>query len=381
MLSNYKNNKLKIMLFNKNNKNNKNIGFICTSIDNMAGGLERQIIRTCESFIKQGFSVFLFTFDNNDAIAFYTIPDKIIWIKCGHGLKPHTFAPLHLRLKQIYYLRRKIQENSISTLITFHHGLFPRTLLASIFLKIKLIISERNSLSFYKYIKLSKYNIGFLSLFFADAITVQVPSYKNQYPYFLKRKIFIINNFIKEPLKKYIKPNLPSNNVCMIGRLCAQKNYEIILDQIYKKSNYDIQLFIAGDGDLTNFIKDKYQRLIKSSKLTLCGNIKDIDSLLSNSAIYCMTSQWEGYPNSLVEALRMCLPIVISKRFEELTDFVEHEVNGLIVNDNDYLEAIIYLLNNKKLLLKMSKQSYKKYCDLSKSNPSSDWYNLVNINY
>ena len=94
-----------------------------------------------------------------------------------------------------------------------------------------------------------------------------------------------------------------------------------------------------------------------------------------------MTSQWEGYPNSLVEALRMCLPIVISKRFEELTDFVEHEVNGLIVNDNDYLEAIIYLLNNKKLLLKMSKQSYKKYCQLSKSNPSSDWYNLVNINY
>ena len=35
------------------NQNAKSIGFICTSLDNMAGGLERQIIRTCDSFISK----------------------------------------------------------------------------------------------------------------------------------------------------------------------------------------------------------------------------------------------------------------------------------------------------------------------------------------
>ena len=37
------------------NKNPNSIGFICTSLDKMAGGLERQILRTCESFIGRGY--------------------------------------------------------------------------------------------------------------------------------------------------------------------------------------------------------------------------------------------------------------------------------------------------------------------------------------
>ena len=361
-------------------KDPNSIGLVCTSLDDLAGGLERQIIRTCESFIKQGFRVFLFTFDNNQAVPFYKFPKDLIWVKCGNGLKPHSSAPLLLRLKQILNFRRKIHETSISQLITFHHGLFPRILLASVFLPIKLIVSERNSLFFYNFIKLSKYNLGFLSLFFADAITVQVSAYKNQYPYFLQRKIFVINNFIKEPLFKYKKPKLSSNKVSMLGRLCAQKNYEMILDQLNLNNNYDMKLLIAGDGDLSNYLKYKYKNLIKSSRLTLYGNVRNVDLFLSKSAIYCMTSLWEGYPNSLVEALRMCLPIVISKRFKELTDFVEHEVNALIVNDDNFLDAITYLLSNKKLLLKMSKESYKKYCFLCRSNPSLDWYNLVKTN-
>lgn len=359
------------------NQNKKSIGFICKSLDNMAGGLERQIIRTCDSFISKGFKVILFTFDNEEAIPFYKLPKEILWIKCGDGIKPYSSASLYLRLKQIFKLRKKIYENSITQLITFHHGLFPRIYLACIFLPIRLIISERNSLKFYDYIKLPKFNIGFLSLFLCDAITVQISSYKNQYPYFLKRKIFVINNFIKKPLEKYTEPKLDGNRVSMIGRLCAQKNYEVILDQLSKKERHNFHIAIAGEGDLSEYIKNKYRKLIKNSQLCLMGNIKDIDLFLSNSTIFCMTSQWEGYPNSLAEALRMSLPIIISKRFKELKEFVEHEVNGLIVDEDKYIESIEYLLDNRKLLSEMSKESYKKYCILSRSRPSLDWYNLI----
>jgi len=359
------------------NKNKNNLGFICTSIDNMAGGLERQILRTCESFINRGFNVILFTFDNENAIPFYKLPKNILWIKCGNGLKPHSKAPFNLRIKQILYLRKKISENSISQLITFHHGLFPRTFLASIFLPIRLIVSERNSLTFYNYIKLPKFNLGFLSLFLCDKITVQIHSYKSQYPFILKRKIIVINNFIKKPFEQYVEPKLKSNIVSMVGRLCTQKNYEVILDQLSKRDDIGFQISIAGEGDLSGFLKNKYKKLIKNSKLELKGNIKNIDSFLSNSAIYCMTSKWEGYPNSLAEALRMSLPIIISKRFKEFPEFVEHEVNGFIVDEDQYIDHIEYLFNNPKLLSIMSKESYKKYRILSKSKPSIDWYNLI----
>ena len=105
------------------------------------------------------------------------------------------------------------------------------------------------------------------SLFFADAITVQLPAYKSQYPIFLQKKIFVINNFIKKPLKKYTAPNLNSNRVSMLGRLCAQKNYEPILDQLSSHKGSDIELMIAGDGDSSSFLKNKYKKLIQKKKL------------------------------------------------------------------------------------------------------------------
>ena len=52
-------------------------------------------------------------------------------------------------------------------------------------------------------------------------------------------------------------------------------------------------------------------------------------------------------------------------------------MNGLIVDEDKYIESIEYLLGNRKLLSEMSKESYKKYRILSRSRPSIDWYNLI----
>ncbi len=359
--------------------NQKNIGFICTSFDNVAGGLERQIIRTSISLYSKGFKVYLFSFDNNKAESFYEIPNEIIWIKCGNGLKPHAPANKIDRLKQILNLRKKLKKYNINTLISFHHGIFPRVYLASFFLKIRHIVSERNSLSNYKYIKLRKYNLGFLSLYLAHKITIQLDSYRNDYPFLLRQKIFVINNIIKKPLRKYKMPNLEQNIVSMAGRLCEQKNFIPLINQLNVEQNKDFKIIIAGEGHLRKKFEKDYADLIKKSSLILKGNVKNIDDFFSSSSIFCFPSLWEGYPNSLAEALRMGMPIVTSNRMKYLHEFVEHNVNGLIVEDDKLLISIKKLIKNKSKLLKMSRQSYRKYYELSKSNPVDKWVKLVEL--
>ena len=59
-------------------------------------------------------------------------------------------------------------------------------------------------------------------------------------------------------------------------------------------------------------------------------------------------------------------------------EFIEHGVNGYIVPDGEIIDKVVFLLKNKELLLRMSKESYKKYHELYKSNPSLDWYRLIN---
>ena len=58
-----------------------------------------------------------------------------------------------------------------------------------------------------------------------------------------------------------------------------------------------------------------------------------------DSALFCFPSLWEGYPNALVEALRIGLPIITTFRMAQLNEFVEDNVNGLIVKDENLLET------------------------------------------
>ncbi|KGG14251.1 MULTISPECIES: glycosyltransferase family 4 protein [Prochlorococcus] len=345
----------------------------------MAGGLERQIIRTCQSIESLGYTVVLFSYDNEDAQSFYPIPSTIKWEKCGCGLKPHSSASKLKRFKQLRYLRERVKKNSISHLITFHHGLFPRTFVACLFLGVKLIVSERNALSNYNYISLPKFNSGYLSLFLSHKITVQLKTYISDYPKQLRNKIVVIPNFIKDPLPEYIAPNIESKNIAMMGRLCAQKNFRPLLDQLSERENEfeGLKVYIAGEGSEREEFEDKYSKLIHNSKLVLLGNIANIDQFLMQSAIFCFPSLWEGYPNSLVEAIRLGLPILTSKRMSRLNEFVENGVNGLIVDDRDLLDSTIYLLKNPDLLRKMSFESYKKYQVLCLQAPQGKWAEVL----
>ena len=121
-------------------------------------------------------------------------------------------------------LRKVIVRNQITDIITFHHGLYPRILLASCFLNLNNIVSERNSLANYKFIKLSKFNIGFLSLFFREKrLLCNLEQYIKDYPRILQNKISVVPNFVKQPIRYYEEPNFNSLVVSMLGRLSYQK--------------------------------------------------------------------------------------------------------------------------------------------------------------
>tara|TARA_B100000212_G_C27369883_1_gene532076 strand:+ start:1176 stop:2300 length:1125 start_codon:yes stop_codon:yes gene_type:complete len=363
----------------ENKRKIKNIGFICTSLDNVAGGLERQIVRTCNSLAEYNLNIFLISYDNKNAKSFYEISSKVKWIKCGNGLEPHKGASLIKRLRQIIFLRKKLMNYNITNLVTFHHGLFPRSFIATLFLDIRRIVSERNSLELYKYIKLRKFNLGFISMIFADFITIQLEGYRSQYPFFLKNKITVIPNIIKTSLDKNLKPNFDSNIISMVGRLSEQKNFEPILYQasIQKKAGENYKINIAGDGPLRRYFENKYNKLIINSYLELSGNVKNIDTFLSKASIFCLPSLWEGYPNSLVEALRIGMPIITTQRMANLKEFIEDDINGYIVDDEDLLRASLELLKDKDKLKIMSANSKNKFIKLTDNKPLDKWKQIL----
>ena len=107
------------------------------------------------------------------------------------------------------------------------------------------------------------------------------------------------------------------------------------------------------------------------------GNVKDVNEYLSSCAILCFPSLWEGFPNALIEALYCGLPIITTSRMRHLVDFIEHDINGLVVEDRYLMQSIQYLLGDSKKLKYYSENSFKKYELLAKKNPEKMWLKLI----
>jgi len=139
-------------------------------------------------------------------------------------------------------------------------------------------------------------------------------------------------NISKSKIKDKIK-------IGTAGRICYQKNPELFNGIAKSFSNYD---FIwIGDGDL----KDKLDA--SNIKVTGWMERKEVIKELLDVDIFILPSLWEGLSISLLEAMYLGEPVIVSNVIGN-KDVVYNNVNGYLVNDlNEYISAIEYItLNN-----------------------------------
>lgn len=99
-----------------------------------------------------------------------------------------------------------------------------------------------------------------------------------------------------------------------IGRFCKQKNHEFLIDifaEISKKKPNTI-LFLLGDGELKEQIKNKVKESHLEEKVVFWGTIFDVWNKLIMSDAFLFPSLYEGFPTVVLEAQAAGLPCYIS---------------------------------------------------------------------
>mgnify|MGYP001579341892 FL=1 len=118
----------------------------------------------------------------------------------------------------------------------------------------------------------------------------------------------------------------------------------------------------------------------RAKKLNVYKNVKffgavtheNIHKFLLNSDVFLLSSDYEGFGISVIEAMSVGLPVVVND-IESMRIIIRNGVNGYIVNFDDFnktAKIIINLLKDRKLATKIGNASRtysKKY----------DWYNVV----
>lgn len=155
--------------------------------------------------------------------------------------------------------------------------------------------------------------------------------------------------------------------VCIsAGDIVARKNYGVAIEAIAKANNPNLHYLICGLGPEKERLEKKAEELGITDQIHFLGFRTDIKELLKASDIFLFTSLQEGLPRSLMEAMAIGLPAVVSK-IRGNVDLIEDGKGGYLCNPRDadnYAIAINSIVNNSQLSSEMSaynKKEIKKY--------------------
>ena len=357
----------------------KKVVFFIESLQ--TGGAQKNLIYLVNSLSKKRYKVFLVTY--NLIRDEYKIGKQINRIKLDLSVpSKHFFSSFLNNLKRIKEFRFLIKSINPDVIVSFIGTTNILICISAIFLKKKIIISERNDPEKQEIGKIW----GFLrnySYRIASLITIN-----SRHGFdFLKKKLnqtnlHFIPNFVI-PISNINKKINFTNFILSIGRLTKQKGFDKLIKSFieYKdRAKNNIKLIILGEGEDLCFLKNLVPRKYKSEILFL-GKINPLPYYKS-CRIFIIASRFEGTPNVLFEAMSHGLTIIVRKSSLGIDEYLKNMQNAIIVDKNKDInslsKAIDYCLSNPNLSERLGLNAQKRIRLNNNQNILNKWMQLIN---
>ena len=185
---------------------------------------------------------------------------------------------------------------------------------------------------------------------------VQNKEQLDYFPKFIKQKTTILPNPVPEKL--FEETHIYRKNVCNIvslGRLSKQKNFEVLIqaaDIVHKKFP-KVKFHIYGDGELRESLLNSINKKKLESCVFLKGRTDRPYEKMSNSDVFVLSSDYEGMPNALLEAMGLGIPCISTNCPTGPEDIIIDKENGRLVpvgNSEIIADRIIEWIENPELL-------------------------------
>jgi len=180
-----------------------------------------------------------------------------------------------------------------------------------------------------------------------------------------RNKLYIIPPFAKSPrpeISKKAKGTYQHQvyiRMCTAARLEQQKNLNFMIN-IMSKLPERYTLDIYGDGSKLSELVDLVERYDLISRCRFMGKVPHGSIPYSEYKVFILTSQWEGLPLSLLEAMSYAVPIVASDVGGISQLFLSRQP-GLLMktwDENIWANSLIVLLENREAYEQAAEQAH-----------------------
>ncbi|MFM9935135.1 MAG: glycosyltransferase [Novosphingobium sp.] len=127
----------------------------------------------------------------------------------------------------------------------------------------------------------------------------------------------------------------PGRRFLAIGRLAAQKNFGLLLDAFAAMAGPDDRLAIVGEGGERPALEARIKRLGIAAKVRLPGHVSPLDAELAAVDALVLSSDYEGVPAVVAEALAAGLPVVATRCSVSMDDMLGAGRFGVLVPVGD----------------------------------------------
>lgn len=300
------------------------------------GGAERSMSQLAAELVKNELvEVHLAIWGGSTGSDFY-IPDEKIHL---HTLRCTRNGNTMLgRIIQGVYVLLRLRATMIKTkpdcVLSFIDQTNVMCLIASLFLRIRIVVSERidprhnNMLGvFWKMARVLCYRK-------ASLVVAQTQSVAKWIGSSWSVPTDVVPNFLRE------LPALEDNReqiIISIGRLADQKGFDLSIRAFANLSDKypDWKYIILGDGYRRAELLKLCNSLGVSDRVYFIGQVDNVEQWLARASISVQPSRFEGFPNAVMEAMGMGLATISADCPSGPSDLIKHGHNGILVPVDD----------------------------------------------
>lgn len=269
------------------------------------GGAERVLATLANRYVDQGNQVTILMVAGDESA--YPLDQRVHSLSIGQPSHGNSFV----QIKRLLAMRNYFKQHRDSVIVSFGTEINLFTILSSLGLKNKVIVSERNDPNQCSYKKVRDAVYGLCRNF-----VFQTEDARRCFSSKIQRNSVVIPNPIRRELPEAVSVDsdccIREKKIAAVGRLEPQKNHTLLLKAFagFHEAYPEWELHIFGQGSLEQKLKQQVTIQGIEKSVFFEGFQSDVLERIRPYGMYVLSSDYEGISNSLMEAMAMGIPCI-----------------------------------------------------------------------